>query len=285
MKIVNFIGGLGNQMFQYAFYLYLIQHHRRVKADLREFEGYPLHNGFELTQIFDIKLKKATSLDINLHDNNKGNYFWRLFRRINGSRKSYQNEKIHFSYDQSIKTDSMSRYYWGYWQNQNYLNPIEPELRKAFIFPKITDNKNADLLSEINRKNTVAVHVRRGDYVNHPSLGNICDLAYYQKAISIMKEKIPNATFVIFSNDQRWCRENLAVDDGIFVDWNTGNESFRDMQLMSACSHQIIANSSFSWWAAWLNPNPKKIIVQPKKWINDSALDTSGLVFKNALEI
>ncbi len=117
-----------------------------------------------------------------------------------------------------------------------------------------------------------------GDYVNHPIHGGICTMDYYQQAIDIMKSKIVNPKFFIFSNDIEWCHSHLKLADAVYITGNKGENSYRDMQLMSMCKHNIIANSSFSWWGAWLNNNPDKIVIAPAKWFNDPKINTRDLI-------
>lgn len=278
MKIVKFLGGLGNQMFQYAFYLNLQEHFKTVKADLKDFKTYSLHNGFELENIFPVKLEKASSFDLKLYLPYNRKWIWRKLRQLNSSKNTYLEENTFFSYQPNIFQDYKKRYYWGYWQHIDYINPVENHLRKDFQFPAIIDKNNNQLLKSLQNQNTVSVHIRRGDYLNEPSFVGICDLVYYQKAIQFMQEKLNDPLFVFFSNDIDWCKDHFNSLNAKFVDWNTGKESFRDLQMMSLCQHNIIANSSFSWWASWLNQNPNKTIISPKRWINDADLKTDGLI-------
>jgi len=278
MKIVKFLGGLGNQMFQYAFYINLQQHFKTVKADLKDFETYSLHNGFELEDIFPVKLEMATSFHLNLYQPYSRKWIWRKLKRLNGSKNAYLEETPFFSYQPNLFKENKKRYFWGYWQHIDYIKSVEDQLRKDFRFPPIIENNNIQLVENIKNQITVSIHIRRGDYLNEPSFLGICDLVYYQKAIKFMQENLQDPLFVFFSNDIEWCRVNFSGLNTKFVDWNTGKDSFRDMQLMSLCHHNIIANSSFSWWASWLNENPNKIIVCPEKWINDTDLKTEGLI-------
>ena len=130
-----------------------------------------------------------------------------------------------------------------------------------------------DFLSKIKDCTAVSLHVRRGDYISPDGtqtlLGGICTKEYYQTAIELIKQRVGKLFFAVFSDDVNWARENLHLPEyTLFVDWHSGKNSFRDMQLMSLCSHHIIANSSFSWWGAWLGNNPEKIVIAPKKWMN-----------------
>jgi hypothetical protein len=270
MKIIKFLGGLGNQMFQYALYKTLQKKFPNVKADLHGYKNYPLHNGFELEKIFNIKLKKTNKFTKDLYNKHNRKWMYRKLRRLLNLKNAYQEEKSLFAFDPSILTDTKSRYYWGYWQNLRYFDVIADDLRIDFQFKNKLTGANQQTLSEIQQTESIAIHVRRGDYLKDPLLGGLCGPDYYQQAINHMLSKVDSTQFFIFSDDITWCQKHLPLTQAKFISWNKGAESYIDMQLMSACQHNIIANSSFSWWAAWLNPNPSKIVVYPKKWVNDN---------------
>ena len=129
------------------------------------------------------------------------------------------------------------------------------------------------LLGELKKKFSCSLHVRRGDYLKDPDFCGICDLDYYKKAVeTVLSKTKKQVTFLVFSNDINWCKENLADDfagnEVIYVDWNTGKDSYKDMYLMSQCQANIIANSSFSWWGAYLNESPNKLVVSPLRYKN-----------------
>jgi len=266
MKIIRFLGGLGNQMFQYAFYELLKQRFGNVKVDLSAYKEH-VHNGFELERIFNIKLKQASQLEINLRDHRNRKWKYRKLRRITFLKPRYYEEEFLFSYDESLFVNTSLKIYSGYWQNYRYLNSVSDKLRQSFIFPKLVQLKDINLFEELQRQEeSVAIHVRRGDYIKDPFLGGLVGLGYFEDGISIMKRQLTNPKFYVFSDDIEWCKINLNLHDAVFVDWNKGLDSFRDMQLMSRCKHAIISNSSFSWWAAWLNPFVDKLVVVPKVW-------------------
>ncbi|MEH6307019.1 alpha-1,2-fucosyltransferase [Olivibacter sp. CPCC 100613] len=269
MKIVRFLGGLGNQMFQYAFYKALEKQFDTVKADIREFKTYKLHNGFELENVFDIRLRRASALEVNLLDHRNRQWKYRKLRRLLLLKGEYYEEQTLFSYNASLFDDSSSKIYWGYWQNHLYVERVADQLRKDFTFSDLKPSKNFDLLNELEQsEQSVAIHIRRGDYLKDPYLGGLVNLDYFEKAISLIRGQVEKPIFYIFSDDILWCKENLPLNDNEanFIDWNKGAESYLDMQLMSNCKHAIISNSSFSWWAAWLNTNPDRLIVVPKVW-------------------
>lgn len=140
------------------------------------------------------------------------------------------------------------------------------------MFPKL-DPYNLELAKLITAKESVSLHIRRGDYLTAENsiFQNICTPTYYKNAVSYMNSNVVNPYYFIFSNDIEWCKNNLNLDNITFVDWNIGVNSYKDMQLMSLCKHNIIANSSFSWWGAWLNNNPNKVVCVPKRWYNNKA--------------
>ena len=163
------------------------------------------------------------------------------------------------------------RYYEGYWQNWEYFIEAQTEVRSTFTFKKELVGRNAKVIREIQyAKMPVSLHIRRGDYLHHKLFVGLCDLNYYKKAIDYVLNNYDTPQFYLFSNDIEWCKTYiLPLVQGypfILVDWNSGVESYIDMQLMSCCRINIIANSSFSWWAAWLNDSSEKIVIAPKLW-------------------
>lgn len=279
MKIVRFLGGLGNQMFQYAFYVAQSNLHKTVKADLEGYKTYPLHNGFELESIFNLSVKKASPFIIKLYDPTVRTWHIRKLRRILNLKNAYESEKDPFLFEEDKLKNTGSKLYWGYWQNQRYFTAIEKQIRADFQFKNELSATNQKFLQHINQTNSVSVHIRRGDYIGHQSLGGICDLNYYKQALNSITAKTDNPTFFIFSDDVEWCKANLpSQTNNIFVEGNKGSRSYIDMQLMSNCKHNIIANSSFSWWAAWLNANQKKIVIAPAKWTNDKNYNDSDII-------
>jgi hypothetical protein len=129
---------------------------------------------------------------------------------------------------------------------------------------------NEELFENIITHNSVALHVRRGDYLTNTSAANyhgVCSLLYYQKAIDLLSSQYSNLYFYVFSDDIKWAESNLTIPfPTTFIGHNFGDQSFQDLRLISRCKHQIIANSSFSWWGAWLNSYENKTVIAPKKW-------------------
>lgn len=247
--IVRLTGGLGNQMFQYAF--------GRAKSILenKKLFYYFIHNRgdtvrkFELG-VFNVKGKKIISI------------FPDLLVKLSDLTK--------------FKIPGIE---YGYWQDQKYFTEVENQIRKDFRFINPLKGKNKKLLESIINSNSISIHIRRGDYnnveKNKKSIGT-CSPTYYKKAILHIKKFVDNPHFYIFSDDQCWTKNNIKISGATHIDWNEGNNSYKDMQLMSNCKHNIVANSSFSWWAAWLNTNPNKIVIAPKKWFESSDIQKVG---------
>lgn len=280
MKVVNIIGGIGNQMFQYAFALALKQKYpnEEVKLDTSHFNGYSLHNGFEIERNFGLQLPIAEGKELRKITYYSPNYkVSRIIRKLLGYRKTEYKEPRLFTFWENALERTGDCYYEGSWQNEKYFKECSDVIRKAFTFKQSLGVKNEELLNAINAKESVSIHVRRGDYLSDPTYQGICDLPYYKNAIHYIKEHIKSPHFYIFSNDAKWCEEFLAplCEDYTIIDWNGGVKSWADMQLMSLCKHNIIAHSSFSWWAAWLNNHDYKIVVSPKGWFNRADITDS----------
>jgi hypothetical protein len=258
-------GGLGNQIFQYTIAKSIsIKNNIIFKLDITAYETYKLHNGYRLN-LFNIDEHIATEEEIKCFKG-KHNIINKIINNLNLNKLIYK-EKERTLYDKNIFTKK-DIYLDGYWQNEKYFINIRDEIIRDFI-PK---NNNSiiveNYLKDINTTNSVSIHVRRGDYANHPNIG-ILDISYYQKAVIYMTKYIENPIFYIFSNDIEWCKENfIFIDKKIIID-KTNNE-IEDMILMKNCNHNIIANSSFSWWGAWLNKNDNKIVIAPKKWMAEN---------------
>lgn len=280
MKIVNIIGGLGNQMFQYALALALRERYveEKILIDISGFNGYPLHNGYELKIIFNVDIPEASiKQQLSVCYPLRNYRMWQFGRKLLPKRKSIIIENIDKQFDKSVLDRNSSAYYLGYWQTEKYFFDIRETVLNAFTFPSIdVDTANFNLIGYIRDKVTVSVHVRRGDYLKINNAQGICTIDYYQKAITKIKKSVNPDIFLIFSDDIDWCQQNLGdlfnPTETIYVDWNKGENSYRDMQIMSLCKHNVIANSSFSWWGAWLNRNPSKIVVSPSVWMNGGGL-------------
>lgn len=274
MRIVKILGGLGNQMFQYALALSLSKYYpdEVIKIDLSAFNHYPLHNGFELNTIFKNILESSSILECMKYGYALPDYrLWQIGSRIFPLRSTMLRETTIAPFNKEV-FNAKKHYFDGYWQSEKYFENIREDILRCYSFPSFEDENNLKLREDISRECTVSVHIRRGDYLKIPLYKGICTKGYYCNAIDKIISLTKVDRFIVFSNDIEWVKENLLDDfqgiDVCFVDWNKGSNSFRDMQLMSLCTHNIIANSSFSWWGAWLNKNPTKYVLTPSKWIN-----------------
>lgn len=288
MRIVNIIGGLGNQMFQYAFALSLKKKFpdEEVLIDTSHFNyifikkwgASNLHNGYELESVFPnaTQIKKATALQLMKVTWYMPNYLIsRLIRRWFPKRKTeyIQPRKEIFEYKEEPFSLQGDVYYEGVWEAIKYLQPAREEIIKAFRHPE-PNEVNAAYIHAMKQENSVGIHVRRGDYLKNAAFAGVCDLDYYQMAIPEILKDGKEHVFYIFSNDMKWCEENikplLGQNKMVFVKENTGKNSCWDMFLMTYCKDLIIANSSFSWWGAYMNNRGGRIIA-PKTWMNRDA--------------
>ena len=281
MVISQILGGLGNQMFQYAAGRALsLAVEQAFLLDLRGFTNYALHNGFELDRVFSAPVKVATSGDVrNMLGWRSSELVRKVFKRIkspllHGTRLAIE---PHFNYWSGLRAGGTKRYLMGYWQSEMYFKDYAETLRSDFNFTIPLDETNQNIAQRIQHNNAVSLHVRRGDYITHTPNAKIlstCSLDYYNNAIDYMSKRVDSPHFFLFSDDMEWVKANLDIPfEKTYIEHNRGADSYRDMQLMHMCRHHIIANSSFSWWGAWLNPNPDKLVVAPKTWFSDGKVD------------
>ena len=263
MIIIKIKGGLGNQLFQYAVGRALALHHRLpLKLDLTIFKTYKLHR--YLLDQFAIQADIATEDEI-IKLKGRNNVLFSALRKAGlVKRKSYLKEKRSSYFDASVfKNDDV--YLDGYWQNELYFSDIREELLRDLTSISSISDLGVFYMEGIKKSNSVSLHVRRGNYLNLENF-NVLDIDYYMKAVEYIRKNVEKPTFYIFSDDLEWCKNSLGfLDNCIFVD-STKTE-IDDLKLMSFCKHNIIANSSFSWWGAWLNQNCKKTVIAPKGWL------------------
>lgn len=261
-------GGLGNQMFQYACGKALAtQNKTPLVVSLLHFNIETGKRKFELRNVFMINVEEVKPDEyrkLTLYYDIVNWLSYRLRRKGAQTSKYFIENK--FSYNQNIKKVGKDCYISGYWQSQKYFNFIEDIIRKDFTFHKPLEGKNIEIANRIEKSNSISLHIRRTDYFTS-SVHHICSLDYYNKAVEIVSTKIKNPHFFVFSDDINWAEENLKLPyEMTFITDNNAEKSYIDMQLMSICKHNIIANSTFSWWGAWLNSNENKIVIAPKIW-------------------
>ncbi|MDD5596856.1 MAG: alpha-1,2-fucosyltransferase [Victivallaceae bacterium] len=272
MTIVKIQGGLGNQMFQYAFGRALsLKKTEPLKLDI---SSYPDHNRREYyLNYYNISAEFATQEESCFAQYQYQPLYWRILCRIlkktcppqialsclvqNGSEYF---DKIY---------DKRYIYYNGYWQNEKYFNEIRDELLRTFTLKNTFSDRTVTYLKQISENNSIAIHVRRTDYANNPTTNKfhgLLDIKYYEQAIDFINARVKKNDIFIFSDDIDWCKNNFIRYNPVYIKNTAPHE---DIFLMSKCQHNIIANSSFSWWGAWLNENKEKIVVAPEQWFAD----------------
>ncbi len=285
MIITQLMGGLVNQMFQYAAGRGLsLRKNTTLNLDVSGFANYGLHQGFELQRVFGDQFEIASLMSIRKV---LGLQSHAIVRRVMSQNffASFRDKGFiiepHFCYWSGINDLTKDCYLSGYWQSEKYFGDIAPQIRTDFTFQLPLENQNSEIVKQINQVNAVGLHVRRGDYANNPkttATHGLCSLDYYLLSIKRMADQVERPYFFIFSDDIAWVRNNLKINfPHQYVSHNHGLESYNDMRLMSVCKHQIIANSSFSWWGAWLNANTDKVVIAPQKWFSITT-DTSDLI-------
>ena len=267
MVVIKIWGGLGNQLFQYSFGKYLAAKlGTSVKYDIQTTNSLNSFTQRDLAlSFFNVHIDAATKEEVNEKKYFRNIQLARLERKIA--------QQFPFLFKKHIVESNIQApaevldvkdncYYEGYWQSYKYLAPIESLLRKEFTLKQLPGQQVAVTLTEIESSPSASIHVRRSDYVTHAHFAT-CDMEYYQQAMAQIKKTTAGIKFFIFSDDMPWCKENFTGPEFVFVE---GNRHYEDLYLMSKCSHNIIANSTFSWWGAWLNTNPQKMVVTPAGW-------------------
>lgn len=270
MIIIGVSGGLGNQMFQYALYEKFKYLGKEAKLDLSFYGTNQKLRKFEL-DLFSLDYMAAGKSESKKLGECSYGCWDKARRKLFGNRKSFYQEDLDKGYQPEI-LELENAYLSGYWQCEKYFSDIGDKIRDDFVFPADLSKEGTALEEEIKNTESVAVHIRRGDYLeegNYKVYGNICTLEYYKKALSYIKRRCSHPRFFMFSNDIGWVRENL-YERGMVLAGSSGNRpDYEDMYLMSICRHNIIANSSFSWWGAWLNRNANKMVISPGRWFNN----------------
>ncbi|MDE4145697.1 MAG: alpha-1,2-fucosyltransferase [Pseudophaeobacter sp. bin_em_oilr2.035] len=265
-------GRLGNQMFQYAAARALAER-LGVAVALDSREAVRRGEGV-LTRVFDLDLTEPAPLPPLKQEAPLRYALWRAF----GSTPTFRRERG-LGYNPGFATWGDGSYLHGYWQSEKYFAAIADRIRADFSFPEFTNTQNADMAARIQGSNAISLHVRRGDYVALAA-HVLCDQAYYEAALARVLEGLEGTpTVFVFSDDPDWAKENLPLPcEKVVVDFNGPDTDFEDMRLMTLCQHNIIANSSFSWWAAWLNQNPEKRVTGPAQWFGDPKLSNPDIL-------
>ena len=283
MIIVRLYGGLGNQLFQYATARRLSEKiGTELVLDIANLERVATNI---TTRHFELMHYPVSARLLSKDEKKIAKLFTDKFLKRLPLRKPWSScKETHFHFDPRILNLGDNVYLDGYWQSYKYFEDIEKILRLELNSHKKMSVADKKVLEDINTTNSIAIHVRRGDYVSVESVAQthgVCSLNYYRRAIDFVTHKVENPQFFIFSDDPEWVSEHLSTGyPTSYVIHNGPEEAFQDLRLMSLCQHQIIANSSFSWWGAWLNKNAEKIVIAPRRWFLDKR-NTSDMCPEN----
>lgn len=263
MIIIRLRGGPGNQLFQYAFgRLLSIKNRVNIKYKFSVNKNDSPREYF--LGYLNTKSEIATDKEFK-----KIRYPYGIFSKIIELLKIKILRQFNIGYIPSL-LNKKKGYLEGYWQSYRYLEPIRKELLEEISLKNLTGIEKCDILNNIENTNSVCVNIRRGDYVYNKKFAlewTTFGMEYYENSFKLIKEKIKNPTLFIFSDDIKWCKDNLKTDlPIIFSDPNVSTHE--NFILCTKCKHNIIVNSSFAFWVAWLNQNPNKIVIAPKKWNN-----------------
>lgn len=274
MIIVSMGAGLGNQMYEYAFYLHLKELYPNIEIKVDTKYAFPVaHNGIEIFDIFNLKAYEATIYEVrqltkgyclNGEGFNANRFIQKIRRKLNLLPKTMrvQRDFTEF-YPTFLNFNSYEDiYFLGPFANYYYFKDIEKKVKETYKFPEINDARNTDYKRRIENSNSISIHIRKGDYEQEGI--QLTSREFYGQAVREIERQVENAKFFIFTDDKTYARELFPDKDKfVIVEGNSGKNSFRDMQLMSLCKHNITANSTFSFWGAFLNSNPNKIVISP----------------------
>ncbi len=286
MVIVRLMGGLGNQMFQYAAARRLaLAHAVPLKLDVSWFaqsadRTYALH-ALNIQEAFVtpeelVEVRGPSKRGIP-------RVVFRLRRRFKiGYRWTWIHERRLSPFDRRAFNARERTYLDGYWQSEKYFLDVADTIRREFTIDFRPDARTREIVDQMATTQSVSVHIRRGDYVSDPRTSparSVCTPEYYQRCVSHVGERLADPHLFLFSDDPDWVARNLRFDHPwTLVSGRAARTDHEDLRLMSACRHHIIANSSFSWWAAWLNPHRDKLVLAPRRWMNDPRVDDRDVV-------
>jgi hypothetical protein len=272
MMYTSIYGGLGNQMFQYATAKSIsVARNVDFKIDTCKMNNSNFITRNFLLSKFNISAQMAQIDEVFEFHNNK--YFDFVLRKLYQKNIKLTNkifEKKYFHFDKDLLSNQKG-YLDGYWQSFKYFENIRDILLKEFTLVQELNFENKLILNQINESNSVSIHIRRGDYVKdkkNEKIYAVFGMEYYEDAIFYLIKTIQNPSFFVFSDDLEWASKNLDLKNATFVDVNATQNPANDLILMSSCKHNIIANSTFSWWSAWLNKNAQKVFIAPKRWMS-----------------
>lgn len=281
MIIIHVMGGLGNQLYQYAMYEKLKSIGKDVKLDFYAYTEAPEEErewrNLELTRFENLQYEVCTKAErTKLLDNSVA--FWHRIRRKLFGRQDKTFEDAGNYMPQIFQLDDV--YLYGFWDCEKYYEDRISELQRNLVFPQSRNPRNQQCIKQLQQEQSVSMHIRRTDYLtvaDGKRYMGICTEAYYEMAMQYIRERVKNPVFYIFSDDVEYVREHYQEEDIHIVDWNQGEDSLFDMQLMSKCKHNICANSTFSIWGARLNQNPDKLMIRPLRHDNYETIEADQM--------
>lgn len=292
MIIMKLQGGLGNQMFQYAL-------GRRLSLDRKTpllFDLSPFkidHLRTYSLDCFVLSANIANPADVQRFSLFKrkegGDIRSRLYNLLAARWNRYAKEK-QFHFDPDVLKVSNDAYLEGYWTSEKYFDDIRQIILDDFRLREALSGKNKEVAHMMSSTESVSVHIRRGDYASDPETNSIfgtLDASYYAEAFKNLAKQVSNPELFVFSDDMEWVRRNLPLPfKATYIDWN-GSMAHQDLRLMSLCKHHIIANSTFSWWGAWLGENPDKVVIGPTRWFKSQkkSVDTKDVLPESWIKI
>ncbi|MEX2150245.1 MAG: alpha-1,2-fucosyltransferase [Steroidobacteraceae bacterium] len=281
MITVNLIGGLGNQMFQYAFGKALARRMGcELTFDVADFSWYAMHEGLQIDQLGAL-VDRASDGALRRLLGWRHQTWARRLRLYKRLPSRHTVVEPFFQYCSACAQSPDGSYLVGYWHSYRYFSDCARDVRTDFGSGDVDLSAFGSLLEQITTSESVAIHVRRGDYVSTTRGKRVlgpCSAEYYASAIALMRSIVPNAKFFVFSDEpESVASEKLIVEPHILVNVRPRPPAFAELRLMTKCKHFIIANSSFSWWAAWLASYPTKVVMAPQHWFRDASLDVSDL--------
>lgn len=273
MIVTRLIGGLGNQMFQYAAGRALaFRLDAELRLDISGFDAYRLHE-FSLERL---AIQAPVASPNELAAMKRWGVFGRRWRSV-------VREEHLTRFNPRLLQSPDGTYLDGYWQSERYFESVAPSIREEFRARFPLSEASAGALASIRAAEcSVSVHVRRGDYVTNPDAARVhgaLDVDYYRRAMRELRGELGSPRFFVFSDEKQWAAAAFDSDPDVeIVAVNDSSRNQEDLELMTACRHHVIANSSFSWWGAWLNPLPGKIVIAPQRWFVDPTVDSSDVV-------
>ena len=259
-------------MFQYAYAKALELRGYNVKIDTSSFKNYHLHGGYQL-YLYNIDLDVSTKKDNDKYETT--NIFFKLLLRV-GINLTKRSIEKNLNFNETFFNPRNKSYIEGYFQNERYFKSIRDIILKQFTLSSELSKYTKSILKQIKtKKSTCSIHVRRGDFItkNNKNIHSICSIEYYIKAIDHIKSINDKTFFFVFSDDILWCEKNLNFERMIFINSSEKRVPHEDIYLMSLCNYNVISNSTFGWWGAWLNQNKNQKVVAPKRWFSDKTLE------------